>query len=174
MFAALLFILVPLTLFLLAFVIETIMSFKRLTNNKADGSYLSATWETTHTFFVVAVAMFVSIFSDNLTELAKAGFIGLIIIVIFAGLRGAAYLQLFYIRSAAKRNIRNWVDISFSLTHVGMIVGVVVLLVGLLPEMARISPQPNTSFIPWLIPGLLLVLALCVPPILSLYSTKKS
>lgn len=167
------FILVPLVLFLLAFVVELFMSFKRLSNNKADGSYLGATWEMTHTFLVVSVALFVSLFSNNLTELAKASFLGFFIVAVFAGLRGAAYIYIFYIRSGAQRKVRNWIDWSFALTHVGMVLGVLVLLAGLVPKLFQIDLQPNTAFIPWMWPGLILVLVLCVPPIASLYSTKK-
>jgi H+/Cl- antiporter ClcA len=166
------FVLVPLVLFLLAFVVELFMSFKRLSNNKPNGSYLNATWEVTHTFLVVSVALFVALFSANLTDLASASFLGFFVTAVFAGLRGAAYIYLFYVRSGAQRKVRNWVDWAFAFTHVGMVLGVLLLLLGLVPKLFQIDLQPDTSFVPWMWPGLILVLALCVPPIVSLYSTK--
>lgn len=166
------FVLIPLVLFLAAFVVEFYKSFKRLSNNKADGSYLSATWEVTHTFLVVSVAYFVSLFSDNLTELAKAAFVGFFLTSVFVGVRGATYIYLFYIRNAAQRKQRNWLDWVFALSHVGIVLGVLVLLAGLVPKLFQIDLQPNTAFVPWMWPGLIVVLSLCVVPIVSLYSTR--
>lgn len=173
MFAAWLFIFVPLLLFVIAFVIETFLSIKRLKNNKREGSYVSATWEVTHTFLVVAVAMFVSLFSDYLTDIARVSLVGFIIVTIFAGIRGSAYLYIFYIRNPNKRSMRNWIDTLFAFAHLGMVVGLFVLLARLIPEMMRLNPQPNTDFIPWMIPGLILVISLCALPLVSIYNTKK-
>lgn len=173
MLLAWMFVLVPLVLFLAAFVVEFFMSFKRLSNSKADNSYLSATWEVTHTFLVVSVAYFVSLFSNNLTELASAAFVGFFLTASFVGVRGATYIYLFYIRSAVNRKSRDWVDWTFALSHVGIVLGVLVLLAGLVPKLFQIDLEPNTAFVPWMWPGLVIVISLCILPVISLYTTKK-
>lgn len=165
------FILVPLALYLAAFVVEACMSFIRLTNHKAQGSYLNATWETTHTFLVVAVALFAAFFSQNIVELARAAFIGLWIAAVGIGLRGAAYVYLFYIRRDGAR--RNWVDYCFAYIHGVIVAGLVVMLLQLVPALFRANLQPNTELIPYMWPGLIVIALLCLPPLMSLYSTPR-
>lgn len=167
-----LFILVPLVLYLAAFTMEAYMSFRRLGNQKSTGSYLDATWETTHTFLVVTVALFVSFFSQNLVDLAQALWWGLWVAAVGIGLRGAAYVYLFYIRS--NKSVRNWVDYFFAYVHAVIVAGVGILLWQLLPVLFTIELKPNTEFIPFMWPGLFLVIVLCVPPLMSLYRTPRN
>lgn len=165
------FILTPLVLYLAAFLLEAYMAFARLGNRKASGSYLNATWETTHTFLVVTVALFVAFFSQNLVELANAAFLGVWIAALAIGLRGAAYLYLFYIRRDRSR--RDWIDYSFAYIHLLIVAGLGVMLLQLVPVLLTTELQANTAFIPYMWPGLVLVLILCVPPVMSLYKTPR-
>jgi hypothetical protein len=165
------YILVPLALYLAAFSVEAYMSFARLGNRKAKGSYLDATWETTHTFLVVAVALFVAFFSQNLVELAKAAFLGLWVAAVGIGLRGAVYLYLFYWRHDGTR--RDFFDQFFAYIHVVIVAGVGILLWQLVPVLLTATLSPNTEFLPYMWPGLILVLVLCGPPLLSLYKTPR-
>lgn len=165
------FILIPLVLYLAAFAVEAYMSVRRLGNNRSTGSYLDVTWETTHTFLVVAVALFVSFFTDNLVEISKASFLGLWVAAVGIGLRGAAYIYLFYVRKQG--SVRDWVDYFFAGIHAVIVAGVLILLWQLVPVLFTANLKPNTDFIPYMWPGLILVLALCVPPLLSLYRTPK-
>lgn len=164
------FILIPLVLYLAAFVVEAVMSFRRLFNRKASSSYLSATWETTHTFLVVAVALNVAFFSQNLVEIARAAYLGLWIAAVGIGLRGAAYIYLFYVRQ--NRSRRDVVDYFFAGIHLVIAAGVGVLVIQLVPVLLTTELKPNTEFLPYMWPGLVLVLALCVGPIASLYRTR--
>lgn len=172
MLLAWLFVLVPLVLYLAAFVVEAVMSFKRLSNPKSGRGYLDATWEITHTFLVVSLAFFINLFSQNLTDIARASFVGLFLAAIFIGARGLMYIYIFYLRPAKKATTRNWADWLFAVSHLGIVAGVVVLLVQLLPVLFRTHLVANTNFIPWMWPGLVIVLALCLLPIMSLYHTK--
>ena len=166
------YVLTPLVLFLAAFTVEAYMSFRRLTVVKPDSPYILHTWETSHTFLVVSVACFVAFFSNNLRELADAAFYGLFLAALFAGVRAVTYLYIFYIRDPAKRTTRNWVDWAYAICHVGMAAGVVLLLVQLLPVLLDTDLQANTQFLPWMWPGLLLVLIICLMPLVSLYLNK--
>lgn len=165
------FILIPLVLYVAAFVVETVLAFTRLKNRKANHSYLPATWETTHTFLVVSVALFVAFFSQNLVELAEAAWWGIWIAAVGIGLRGAVYVYLFYVR--ANRATRNWIDYTFAALHVWIVAGLGVLLVQLIPAILAADLKANTAFIPYMWPGLVLVLGLCVVPLASLYKTPK-
>lgn len=166
------YILTPLVLFLAAFAVEAYMSFRRLRVIKPDSPYMLHTWETSHTFLVVSVACFVAFFSNNLRELADAAFYGLFLAALFAGVRAVTYLYIFYIRDPAKRTTRNVVDWVYAVCHLGMAAGVVLLLVQLLPVLFDTDLDPNTQFLPWMWPGLILVLVICLMPLLSLYRGK--
>lgn len=173
MILAWMFVLVPLLLFVLGFATEAFISFRRLRNPKKVGPYMDATWEVTHTFLVVAVAMFVSLFSNNLRDIADAVFVGIFTAAAFVGVRGLLYVYLFYVRAPRDRAVVSWLDWVFACSHLGILLGVGILLVQLVPKLFSINLEPNTTFYPMMWPGLLLVLALCVPPIVSLYRTKK-
>jgi cytochrome bd-type quinol oxidase subunit 2 len=165
------YILTPLVLYLGAFLMEAYMSVKRLGNHKGSGSYLDATWETTHTFLVVTVALFVAFFSQNLVDIAKASWLGLWVAAVGIGLRGAAYIYIFYVRR--NQAVRSWVDYFFAGIHVLIVAGVGILLMQLVPVLFTIDLKPNTEFIPYMWPGLIFILVLCVPPLLSLYRSPR-
>lgn len=166
------YILTPLVLFLAAFAVEAFMSFRRLKVIQPDSPYMLHTWETSHTFLVVSVACFAAFFSSNLRELADAAFYGLFLAALFAGVRAVSYLYIFYIREPAKRTTRNWIDWVYAVCHIGMAAGVVLLLVQLLPVLFDTDLQANTQFLPWMWPGLLLVVIICLMPLTSLYLGK--
>lgn len=168
-----LYVLLPLLLFLVGYIVETYVSFARLKNKKKDNSYLDATWEVTHTFLVVSVACFVGFFSTNLIELADAAFYGMFLVSIFVALRTVTYIYLFYIREPTKRGVRNWIDVAFAFSHVGVVVSFLLMLAMLIPRILELDMQPNNQFISWMTPGFVLTLLLCILPILSLYKTKR-
>lgn len=168
-----LFVLTPLVLFLAAYIIETYVSFRRLQKPRKGHDYLDATWEVTHTFLVVSVALFVGFFSQNLTEIAYVVFYPLFLTSVFVGVRTLAYIYIFIIRSPKKRNQRTWIDTVFALSHVGVVAGLLYLLAMLIPKLLSIELLANTAFIPWMLPGAALVIVVCSLPLLSLYATKK-
>jgi hypothetical protein len=167
-----LFILVPLALFLAAYLLETYVSFRRLSNPKKGPDYLASTWEITHTLLVVSVALFVGFFSGNLIEIAYVAFYPLFLASVFVGIRTLAYIYLFMIRGREQQSTRSWIDTVFAWSHVGVIVSLLYLLAVLIPKLFSIEIEANTQFIPWMIPGAFLITALCVAPIMSLYRSK--
>lgn len=166
------FILTPLALFLAAYLAETYASFSRLKKPSKGRDYLSATWEVTHTFLVVSVALFVGFFSQNLTDIAYVVFYPLFLTSVFVGVRTLAYIYLFMIRDTASKH-RTWVDVVFAISHIGVIIGLVYLLVVLVPKLLTTELIANTNFIPWMIPGAIIILLACSIPILALYKTKR-
>ena len=76
MIGALILFLVPLVLFVAAFLYETYLSFVRLKNPKAGRTgYVNATWEVTHTLLVFTVVMLLMLFSSSLEKLADVMFL---------------------------------------------------------------------------------------------------
>ncbi len=167
-----LFILTPLTLFLAGFVMEAYLAFRRL-GTKSDSGYVDATWELTHTLLVVAVAMFVSLFSGNLIEIAKAAFPGMFLTATFVGVRTACYIYTFYIKSPSKQLHRTLVDYVYAWSHAGIVLGLVLLLVRLVPKLFDLNLTVNTQFLPYMWPGLIVILAVGLMPAMSLYRTKR-
>lgn len=171
MIAALLLFLIPTLLFVVAFLYETYLSFKRLNNSKAGkGGYVNATWEVTHTLLVFAVVMLLMMFTKNLDGLASAIFLSTFVALFALAIRAACYTYIFYVRSKQKTN---WVDWVFALSHVVAAGALVITVVRALWFLYENNPPANTQFLPFFIPGLVLVIAVCAVPIALLYSTKK-
>lgn len=166
------FILTPLSLFLVAYLYETYISFRRLSQPKKGRHYVDATWEVTHTFLVVSVALFVGFFSSNLTEIAYVTFYPLFLTSVFVGIRTLAYIYIFVIRENKNQMTRSLVDSIFAFSHVGVIIGLLYLLAVLIPKILSIQLIPNTLFIPWMIPGAFAIIVICIIPLFNLYKTR--
>lgn len=171
MIAALLLFLIPTLLFVLGFLYETYLSFIRLKNPKAGKSgYVNATWEVTHTLLIFAVVMLLMLFSRNVDGIASAIFTSTFIAALALVVRSACYSYIFYVRKGTKTS---WVDWVFALSHVVAALFLVVTVVKALWYLYQNNPPVNTQFLPYFIPGLVLVLGVCIMPIAMLYSTKK-
>ena len=163
--------LVPLLLFVSAFLYETWLSFARLRNPKQGRSgYVSATWEVTHTLLVFTVVMLLMTFTQDLVRLADTLFWPTFIAAVALGLRGVAYLYIFYVRPASRKV--GLVDWGFALTHVVAAGFLVLTVIEALLFIWQKDPIANTQFFPMFLPGLVLVLLLCAIPMSSIYRTK--
>lgn len=170
MLSAVVLFLVPTTLFVLAFLYETYLSFKRLSNPKAGKSgYVSATWEITHTLLVTAVVMLVMMFTSVIDKLSAAIFTATLLAAIALGLRAVLYIYIFYARNNNKINLLDWL---FALMHVVAAGLLVVVVVQSLWFLHQNSPTPNTQFLPYFIPGVIAVVLLTGLPIYIVYKTK--
>lgn len=171
MTSALVLFLVPTLLFVLAFLYETYLSFYRLKYpRRGRKGYVTATWEFTHTLLVFAVVMLIMMFTQSLDSLAAAIFLPTFIAAVFLGLRAVCYIYIFYVRRSTAKI--DWVDKVFALTHVGAALFLVITVASALWWMYKNHPVPNSEFVPYFIPGLVLVLAICAVPIGMLYGTK--
>lgn len=171
MIAALLLFLIPTLLFVLGFLYETYLSFVRLKNPKAGKSgYVNATWEVTHTLLIFAVVMLLMLFSRNIDGIASAIFTSTFIAALALVIRSACYSYIFYGRKSQKTS---WIDWAFTFSHVVAALFLVVTVVKALWYLYQNNPPVNTQFLPYFIPGLILVLGVVIMPMALLYSTKK-
>lgn len=167
--AAILF-LIPTLLFVLAFLYETFLSFKRLSKPDAGkAGYVAATWEITHTLLVTAVVMLVMMFTSVIDKLSAAIFTATFLAAIALGVRAVLYIYIFYARPSKKIGLVDWL---FALTHVaaaGLLVTVVAQALWFLHQN---NPPANTQFLPYFIPGIIGVIVITFTPIIYLYKTK--
>jgi cytochrome bd-type quinol oxidase subunit 2 len=174
MLSAVILFLVPTLLFVLAFLYETYLSFRRLKKSaKASGAsrvkYLSATWEVTHTLLVFAVIMLIMLFTKSLDALASAIFTSTFLAASALAIRAAAYIYIFYVRSTPKIN---WVDWVFAISHLVAATLLVVVVIQALLFIYQNNPAVNSQFLPFFLPGLALVLLICIVPLAVLYKTR--
>lgn len=168
--AALVLFLVPTLLFVVAFLYETYLSFIRLKNPKAGKTgYVSATWEVTHTLLVAAVVMLVMMFTTSLEDLSAAIFTATFLAAVFLGVRAILYIYIFHVRSTNKTS---WLDWLFAFTHVVAALLLVIVVVQALYFLLTEQPTPNSEFLPYFIPGMIVVLSVCAIPIFTLYKIK--
>lgn len=170
MLAAMLLFLIPTFLFVVAFLYETYLSFKRLKKPRSGRvGYVTATWEVTHTLLVFAVVMLVMLFTKSLDALGDAIFVSTFFAAVALTIRAAAYIYLFYVRSKPKIN---WVDWIFALSHVVAAALLVIVVVQSLLFIYWHHPAVNSQFLPFFLPGLAAVIAICIVPIALLYKTR--
>lgn len=171
MTAAVTLFLIPTLIFVIAFLYETFLSFVRLKNPKAGKTgYLSATWEVTHTLLVFAVVMLVMMFTQAIDGLAAAIFVATFCAAVALGVRAVLYTYIFYVRKTQKTS---WLDWAFAFSHVVAAALLVVVVLQALWFLYKNNPPVNSQFLPYFIPGLVVVLALCIVPIAVLYRTKE-
>lgn len=170
MLTALILFLVPTLLFVLAFLYETYLSFRRLWIRKPyKQGYLSATWEVTHTLLVFAVVMLVMLFTKSLDQLASAIFTTTFLAASALGIRAVCYVYIFYVR---RRLVVSWIDWVFALSHVVAAVLLVIVVAQALWFIYSHHPAANSQFYPLYLPGLIAVLLVCIVPIIFLYKTR--
>ena len=170
MTAAVLLFLIPTLLFVVAFLYETYLSFRRISKPKAGrAGYVTSTWEVTHTLLVTAVVMLIMMFTQDLIGLASAIFVSTFLAAIALGLRAVLYIYIFYVR---KKPITNWVDWSFALCHILAAVFLVITVIEALWYIYQNNPPANTQFLPYFIPGIIIVIGVCLVPILVIYRSK--
>jgi cytochrome bd-type quinol oxidase subunit 2 len=171
MLGAMLLFLIPTLLFVIGFLYETYLSFKRLKNPKNGKSgYVSATWEVTHTLLIFAVVMLMMLFTKSIDGLSSAIFLSTFVAAFALIIRLICYVYIFYVRKKNKTGTVDWI---FALSHVIAAIFLVITVVNALWFIYKNSPEVNSQFIPYFIPGLLVVIALCAVPMLTIYSTKK-
>lgn len=168
MIATYLLIYIPILLFVLAFLYETFLSFARLFK-KTSLSYTDATWEVTNTLLVFGVVMLIMLFTQDIDRLASAIFLTTLSAGVALLARGALYVYVFYIKTSNKIGLLDWL---FALSHVVaallLVATVVIATIFLITQ----QPAANLEFIPYFIPGLVLVLGVCAVPLVRLYFSR--
>lgn len=167
MIAGLLLFLIPTTLYLVAFLYETYLSLirlKSLDTNKVG--YVTATWEVTHTLLVFAVVMLLMMFTQSIVALSSAIFVSAFIALGALTVRAVTYLYIFYAR---KTDRRSWVDWLFAISHLVAAVFLVNTVLRAVWFVVKNKPEANSQFLPYFIPGLVIVVAVCCLPMVMLY-----
>lgn len=171
MTASLILILTPIVLFVVAFLYETFLSFRRLVGKQANTrGYVAATWEVTHTLLVAGVVILVMLFTDAIVELGSAIFTAAFLALSALTVRTVLYGYIFYVRR--NQALRNWIDWLFACTHVVAALLLVVVVAQAMWFLYTAHPQPNTEFLPYFVPGLVGVVVLVAIPVFVLYRTK--
>lgn len=164
--------LVPLVLYVVAFLYETLLSFLRLRNPKAGRSgYVHATWEITHTLLIFSLVVMLMLFTKSIDGLAAAIFLPAFLAAVALVVRSICYIYIFYVRSTPKTSAVDWV---FAISHVFAAIFLVLTAVKALLYLFQNQPDANTQFIPVFIPGLIVVVAICAIPMIYLYFSKHS
>ncbi len=162
--------LVPLILFVSAFLYETFLSFARLRNPKAGKTgYVHATWEVTHTLLIFTLVVLLMMFTKSIDAISTAVFTTTFLAGAALTVRSVTYMYIFYVR---KRATTSWIDWLFALSHVVAALFLVLTVIKALWFLLRERPEYNSQFLPYFIPGLIVVLALCALPIVVLYRIK--
>ncbi len=159
---------IPILLFVLAFLYETYLSFARLFKKTSLG-YTDATWEITNTLLVFGVVMLIMFFTQDLDKLSAAIFMTTLSAGAVLLVRAALYIYVIYIKKSQKIGLLDW---AFALSHV--IAAVLLVATVLLATIFLITQHPtaNLEFIPYFIPGLIVVVGLSAVPLFYLYKRK--
>lgn len=162
---------IPLVLFVVAFLYETLLSFLRLRNPKSGREgYVHATWEVTHTLLIFAVVVMLMMFTKSIDGLAAAIFTTTMLAAVALSIRSCCYIYIFYVRKTNKQGLVDWL---FAFSHVAAALFLVLTVIKALFYLYQNNPQANTQFIPAFIPGLVFVLLICIMPIVCLYLAPK-
>lgn len=169
MISAYLLIYIPILLFVLAFLYETLLSFVRLRNKPRSGAYVDATWEVTNTLLIFGVVMLLMLFTQSLDVIAASIFTPTLLAGAALLVRAACYIYIFYVRGSNKIGPIDWL---FALSHVCAALALVVTVAKATWLLTTRHPAANLQFIPYFMPGLIVVLLLCSVPLVRLYRTK--
>lgn len=162
---------IPLIIFVLAFLYETFLSFRRLQNIKVGKQgYVHATWEVTHTLLVFALVVLIMMFTKSIDALSSTIFVTTFLAAVALIIRSICYTYIFYVRKSQKTS---WVDWLFAVSHVAAALFLVITVIKIVWFLVKQSPEANLQFVPMFIPGLILVLVICALPMFYLYSTKE-
>ena len=161
---------IPILLFVVAFLVETYFSIARLFNKKLAGSgYVDATWEVTNTLLIFGVVMLMMLFTSSIDQISKAIFVPTMLAGLFLIARAACYIYIFYIKTSRKIGAVDWV---FAATHVLAALCLVVTVLQATILLVTKQPAANQQFVPYFLPGLAFVLAICSLPLVTLYSKR--
>lgn len=168
MLAAYLLIYIPVGLFVVAFLYETLLSFRRLKDVKRGrGGYVDATWEVTHTLLIFGVVMLFMLFTKAIDQLASAVFLSTLLAGLALATRAFFYIYIFYVRSPKAR--LGFADWAFALSHVAAALLLVVTVIQATWFLMTAQPPLNSQFVAPFMFGLVFVVGACIVPMLTIY-----
>lgn len=168
MIGAYLLIYIPILLFVVAFLYETYLSFARLFK-KTSLAYTDATWEVTNTLLVFGIVMLIMLFTLDSKELASTIFLPALSAGTALLIRAALYIYVFYIQDGRKTGVLDWL---FAWSHVVAALLLVITVIFATIFLFTKNPTANLEFIPYFIPGLVVVIAISIVPLVHMYRTR--
>lgn len=159
---------IPILLFVLAFLYETYISLRRLRNHNTGklSGYVDATWEVTNTLLVFGVVMLLMLYTKSIDTIASYIFTSTLLAGCALLIRAVTYIYIFYVRKSARVN---WIDWLFAFSHVFAAGALVATVVSATYVLLTKQPEANLQFVPYFLPGLAFVLAMCALPLWHLY-----
>lgn len=168
------FVLLPILVYLPFFFIETWAAFKRI-GAKTDkaAEYFHITWEMTHTLLIVGVNYFIWLFASVIVPVGRAVYWGLITAGALYIVRGILYLYIFYGNGARQNTHNGWADWTFAFVHLAIVGCLLYVVIRAAVVLFTTDYTVNTQFLPWMYPGLALMVTVCAIPIVHIYKTKR-
>ncbi len=170
--SAIWFVILPILIYVVMFLIEIIVSFRRIGKPlNTGGEYLHATWEITHTFLILGITYFIWLYSSAIVDVSRKVFNPLIIFGAVFIIRAILYLYLFYIKKPSRPNLL--IDWTFAICHAIMLICAIWVAVLVINVMQNSNYKVNESLLPLFYPGLILTIPIISIPLYFLYRTKK-
>jgi len=169
MYSGLILFLIPVSIYVLLFVYETYLSYKKAISKDHKRNYVETTWEMTHTLLIISLVLFFVFYSSSLDKIAKSLFVFAFLAGSFLVARGILYTYIFYVKQNNKNKIYDWI---FFLSHVGSLVFLALVVLKSILFVVNNHPESNSMFLPYFIPGEILTLALILGPMYVLYKIK--
>ena len=170
MYSGLVLFLIPVSIYVLLFIYETYLSFKKALRKDHKRNYVEATWEMTHTLLIISLILLFVFYSRSLNELSSAIFAPIFIAGTLLLIRGILYTYIFYV---VKKTYSKYLDWLFFFTHLFTLVILSIVTFKVIQFVINSHPIANTNFLPYFIPGEILTLALILGPMYFIYRIKE-
>lgn len=169
MYSGLILFLIPISIYVVLFIYETYLAYKKAVRKDHKRNYVEVTWEMTHTLLIIGLILLFVIYSSSLNSIATAIFAPAFLAGLFLFIRGTLYSYIFYVSKKAYSKIVDW---TFFLVHVISLVFLALVAVDVINFVINNHPVANNNFMPYFIPGEIITLALILGPMYYLYRIK--
>ena len=163
-------VLIPILLYVILFSIELVFSFRRLTAHAHIDQYFQISWEITHTLLIVGVSTFLWVFSDLVPLVGSDVYTLLLFVGVLFFLRAITYALIFYVWPGERHPMTDWL---FACSHVGLFALLTTIIIKVGYRVAHTSYHANTELLPYVWPGVILIIAVSLVPVIQGYMTWK-
>ena len=169
MYSGLILFLIPISIYVILFIYETYLAYKKALRKDHKRNYVEVTWEMTHTLLIIGLILLFVFYSRSLNSLASAIFAPAFLAGLFLFIRGTLYTYIFYVSKKAYSKLLDW---SFFIAHLFTLIFLAMVVIRVINYVLNNHPIANSNFIPYFIPGEILTLALILGPMYYLYRIK--
>jgi cytochrome bd-type quinol oxidase subunit 2 len=168
-YSGLILFLIPVFFYVILFIYETYLAYRKAVRKDHKRNYVEVTWEMTHTLLIIGLILLFNYYSRSLSSLATAIFAPAFLAGLFIFIRGTLYTYIFYVSKKAYSKFIDWL---FFIVHVLALVFLAITVVKVIKFVIANHPVSNNNFLPYFIPGEILTLALILGPMIYLYRIK--